>query len=86
VVASWAAQVPPTPFDRAAAATSLEAFGGGAEFEHAPPDLTQLSASELVSRYVRLTNAPVPNRPSPYFGKARGHDVVFILLGTTPVP
>lgn len=84
VAASWIAKVPATPFDRAAATAALSAFAGRAEFSGAPPDLRGFSAHELVTRYARMTNAPVPNGPSPHFGKARGHDVIFILLESVP--
>ena len=84
VVASWTARVPPTPFDRAAATASLAAFAGRAEYVHPPPDLSGLEPQELLSRYARLANAPVPNKPSTYFGEARGYDVVFILMESLP--
>ncbi len=84
VIASWAARVPRTPFSRAAATASLAAFVGREEFTHTPPPMEGLSATDLVARYAQLANAPVPNKPSVQFGKARGYDVVFILLESMP--
>jgi hypothetical protein len=84
VVASWTARVPATPFDQPAITASLVAFVGRAEFSRTPPDLDNLTPPELVSRYARLANAPVPNTPSSHFGKARGYDVIFMLLETLP--
>jgi hypothetical protein len=77
-------RVPSTPFDRAASTAALTAFAGRDEFRNAAPDLADLPATELVKRYALLANAPVPNHPSAYFGKARNYDVVFMLLESMP--
>ena len=84
VVASWTARVPATPFDRPATTASLVAFAGRADFSRTPPSLAGISPDELLARYARLANAPVPNAPSEYFGKARGYDVIFMLLESLP--
>lgn len=84
VIASWSARVPATPYDRPAMTTSLAAFAGRAGITTAPPDLRGVSGQELVSMYARVANAPVPNGQSVHFGKARGYDVVFILLESMP--
>ncbi len=84
VVASWMARVPATPFDRPATTASLVAFAGRADFSRTPPNLNGVSPEELLARYAKLANAPVPNAPSEYFGKARGYDVIFLLLESLP--
>jgi hypothetical protein len=84
VATAWASRLPPTPFDRAATTASLAAFAGRAEFVRPPPDLSGIEAPELLSRYARLANAPVPNKRSMHFGKARGYDVVFLLMESLP--
>jgi hypothetical protein len=84
VFAFWTPRVPPTPFDRAAATASLAAFTGRAEYLHPPPDLSGIKPQELLSLYARLAHAPVPNKRSAYFGKARGYDVLFLLMESLP--
>jgi hypothetical protein len=84
LIATQLLRVPATPFDRAAATTALSAFAGRDEFVHAAPDLGQVTSRDLVKRYARLANAPVPNFPSPHFGAARGYDVIFLLMESLP--
>ena len=84
VVASWTARIPATPFDRPATTASLIAFAGRADFSRTPPNLAGLAPEQLLQRYAKLANAPVPNGPSEYFGKARGYDVIVMLLESLP--
>ena len=84
VVAALLVRVPPTPFARAASTAALSAFAGRDEFVHATPDLSHVTPTELVRRYARLANAPVPNHPSAQFGRARGYDVIFIMIESLP--
>ena len=84
VIASWTSRVPATPFDRPATTASLVAFAGRADFSRTPPNLVGATPQDLLARYARLANAPVPNGPSEYFGKARGYDVVFMMLESLP--
>ena len=85
VIASWTAPIPHTPFDRAATMASLAAFVGRADYARTPPNLEGTPTGDLITMYARMANAPVPNRRSAYFGKARGYDVVFMLMETTPL-
>lgn len=83
-IACAAVRIPATPFDRAATTASLAAFVGRNELEFEPPNLEGLPTTELVARYAGLAEAPVPNRPSPHFGKARDYDVVLIMIESLP--
>jgi hypothetical protein len=49
------------------------------------PDLSSLSAPELIARYRHLTNAPSSLPDSQYFGKEKGANVLFFILETTPM-
>lgn len=84
VMASWSVKVPSTPYNRAAATASMSALAGRTELAYRPVNVEGIEPRELLSRYARMANAPVPNRPSPYFGRARGYDVVFLLLESLP--
>ncbi len=50
----------------------------------ATPDLSGLSATELIERYRSLTNAPAPRIDPRYFGKEAGANILFLVLETTP--
>lgn len=84
VLAAMTPRIPSTPFDRSATTAALSAFVGRSEAVLSPPDVSNLTPQELVARYAKLAHAPVPNGPSAYFGKARGYDVVFLLLESLP--
>ncbi len=84
VMASWVGNVPITPYQRAATSAALTAFVDRASSVDPEAELERLTPRELVARYAKIANAPVPNARSPYFGKARGYDVVFLLLESTP--
>jgi phosphoglycerol transferase MdoB-like AlkP superfamily enzyme len=47
-------------------------------------DLSNLSTSELITRYRQLTRAPLPERDPRYFGKQVGANILFFILETTP--
>ena len=77
--------VPSTPFDQSAAVLALgELAGLGAE-----PVLVENPASlapqELMRQYRQVTNAPVPNGHSSYFGAARGYNVLVYMYETLPL-
>ncbi len=48
------------------------------------PDLSSLSAPDLVARYRQLANTPSALRDSQYLGKEKGANVLFFILETTP--
>ncbi len=48
------------------------------------PDLSGLSAAELIERYRALANAPAPRIDPRYFGKEAGANILFLVLETTP--
>ncbi|MBC7894824.1 MAG: sulfatase-like hydrolase/transferase [Cytophagaceae bacterium] len=74
--------VPRTPFSRSAAMLALTEFTGQGQI----PNYTNqpLTAAELLHQYRGVSNAPVPNAPSPYFGKAKGFNVLVYLFETLP--
>jgi hypothetical protein len=73
-----------SPFARSAGLAAMEAFLGSDEFDRAPAQVAGASATELIAEYARIANAPLPNAPSPYFGAARGYDVVVWLFESLP--
>ncbi|MBC7894823.1 MAG: sulfatase-like hydrolase/transferase [Cytophagaceae bacterium] len=76
--------VPRTPFDRSAAVLALGEFAGLGS--SSPEALTneRFAAPELLRQYRGVSNAPVPNARSPYFGKAKGYNVLVYLYETLP--
>jgi Sulfatase len=90
--------VPPSPYHEnsiARAATSLwkenaietGEFGGldmNRSAGLASADLSGLSDADLIARYRKLTNAPVPSQDPRYFGKESGANILFFILETTP--
>ena len=47
-------------------------------------DLSQLSDTDLITRYRQLSHAPPTERDSRYFGKEAGANLLFFILETTP--
>ena len=76
--------VPRTPFDESAATLALKEFAGLGSFSPAALSNERLSSAELLRQYRGVSNAPVPNARSPYFGKARGYNVLVYLYETLP--
>ncbi|HEX7122239.1 MAG TPA: sulfatase-like hydrolase/transferase, partial [Gemmatimonadaceae bacterium] len=85
VAAAIGFRSPPTPYDESAFQSALWAFARGGVVEslarhrlrHAPPD-------SLVKIFARTAKAPLPNGPSPYFGRARGYDVLVFIYESLP--
>lgn len=48
------------------------------------PDLSNLSADQLIAQYRKLANPPTPQADARYFGKERDANVLFFILETTP--
>jgi hypothetical protein len=48
------------------------------------PDLSGLSAAELIERYRTLANVSAPEIDPRYFGKESGANILFLVLETTP--
>lgn len=76
--------VPPTPFSRSAAMLALGEFAGQGPGQITSVGHEQVAAGELLHQYRAVSNAPVPNVRSPYFGKARGYNVLVYLYETLP--
>jgi hypothetical protein len=98
ILCSLKSQMPSGPYHESSFARSLESlwregavetgeFSGldrRAENNLALPDLSGLSASELIAKYQALAHV-VPSAPDPrYFGKEQGANVLFFILETTP--
>ncbi|HEX5004074.1 MAG TPA: sulfatase-like hydrolase/transferase [Gemmatimonadales bacterium] len=82
--ASWLVPLPPNPFQSSALVEATASFAGLTQQPLLPPRQGPKSAPQLVAEYRALTHAPIPNRADPYTGRARGYDVLFLVLETAP--
>ncbi|MCC6317722.1 MAG: sulfatase-like hydrolase/transferase [Gemmatimonadaceae bacterium] len=76
--------VPRTPYDRSAAVMALGEFVGRGSNQVPERSKGQIAVGELVAQYREVSRAPVPNGRSPYFGKAKGYNVLVYLYETLP--
>jgi phosphoglycerol transferase MdoB-like AlkP superfamily enzyme len=86
---AWAPASPATVFHRSAMIVALRAYldagpvegGKAAEFSR---EMSALTIPQLEERYRELVHAPLPARDASYWAKARGYNVIFFILETTP--
>jgi hypothetical protein len=85
VIAGLALRPRATPYDVSAFRGALLAFVGASNaLGWRPLELDDVSPDSAIALYARTANAPVPNAPSPMFGRARGYDVVIFLYESLP--
>lgn len=78
----WISQVQATPYHRSALLMAIRAYEPGTHVN--TEEFEGLSAPQLLDRYRKLSQSPAPDRNSLYFGKAKGSNVLFFILETTP--
>jgi hypothetical protein len=76
--------LPQTPFSRSGMSIGVWSFAGIGTSTPAADDLKDAGRADLLAAYRALTRAPVPNAPSPYFGAAKGYNVLVYLYETLP--
>ncbi len=79
---SWLPRVPRTSYHASALLGALNAFWLEGDVE--TKEFAGLSVPELLSQYRELTHAPLSQRNPRYWGKAKGSNVLFIVLETAP--
>lgn len=85
VAAAVGFRSPPTPYDESAFRSALRAFARGGVVESAARQrLRQFLPDSLVKLFAATAKAPLPNGPSPYFGRARGYDVLVFIFESLP--
>lgn len=73
------------PFSASAVTAALGGFAGiGSRVSVSEADLRELPADSALHRYAQIAKAPVPNARSAFFGRARGNDVIVLLLESLP--
>jgi hypothetical protein len=78
----WLPRVQATPFHRSTLVGALRAFWYEGDLD--TREFAGLNASELEARYREMTLTPVAQRNPQYWGKARGANIIFFVLETTP--
>lgn len=79
---SWLPRVRPTWYHTSVVLGALSAFWHEGDAE--TKEFAGLGVPELLSRYRELTHAPLPQRNLRYWGKAKGSNVLFVVLETAP--
>ncbi len=79
---SWLPRVPRTSYHASALLGALNAFWLEGDVE--TKEFAGLSVPGLLSRYRELTHAPLSQKDPRYWGKAKGCNVLFIVLETAP--
>lgn len=79
---AWASPLPATPFHQSIVVWALRSLANRTdvdtrEFQDLPPD-------GLENRYRAMTSAPSPGKDTRYWGKAKGCNVLFLVLETAP--
>jgi phosphoglycerol transferase MdoB-like AlkP superfamily enzyme len=82
LVLSWLPRLPRTSYHASVLLGALNAFWLEGDVE--TKEFAGLSIPELLSRYRELTHAPPSQRNPHYWGKAKGCNVLFIVLETAP--
>jgi hypothetical protein len=81
--AAWTVSLPPSPYQSSTLVEIIRASSGlSREFQGQVQ--VPIEREALLQAYRSLTNAPVPNGPTSYAGRARGSDVIMLVLETTP--
>lgn len=76
--------LPRTPFSRSGMSIGVLSFAGIGTSAPSAEDLSDAGPQQLMAAYRSLTQAPVPNVPSPFFGAAKGYNVLVYLYETLP--
>jgi len=79
---AWVPRLPSTPFHESVLLRALRAFANKTELD--TKEFGNLQAFELASRYRELTHGPAPEKDLRYWGKAKGYNVLFLILETAP--
>jgi hypothetical protein len=82
VFVPWLPRVQATPFHRSTLAGVLKAFWYEEDLD--TRGYTGMNASELEARYREMTLTPVAQKDPRYWEKARGANIIFFVLETTP--
>lgn len=82
-IVAWIPALPPNPYDASALVAATKSFIRS-DRPTATREPVAVDPAALLARYRQLTNARVPNPPTALFGKARGYDVIVIVLETAP--
>lgn len=78
----WMPQLPSTPYHRSILLRALEGFWDEGEVKTS--EFAGLGTPELFARYRDFTHSPSPDRNPTYWGKAKGYNVIFFILESTP--
>ncbi len=81
-IVAWASPLPSTPFHESILVRVLRSLSNRTEVD--TREFRDLSAEGLENRYRAMTSAPAPERDTRYWGKAKGCNVLFLVLETAP--
>jgi hypothetical protein len=81
-IVAWASPLPATPFHESILVGVLRSLSNRTDVDTG--EFRDLSAEGLENRYRAMTSAPTPDRDTRYWGKAKGCNVLFLVLETAP--
>jgi membrane-anchored protein YejM (alkaline phosphatase superfamily) len=81
-IVAWAPRVPSTPFHQSILVWGLRSLANQTFVD--TREFRDLSVDDLENQYRKIASAPVPVRDARYWGKAKGCNVLFLVLETTP--
>jgi membrane-anchored protein YejM (alkaline phosphatase superfamily) len=82
LLSSVPVSIPSTSFDRSILASAVKAYWEDGELD--TKEFTNLQTPALLERYRGLVHAPLPQKDARYWGKAKGSNVLILVLETTP--
>jgi Sulfatase len=81
--AAWLPWMPTNNFHKFASSQAIETLVAS-PLPRGYEESAGLTQEQLRARYQALAKAPPPGEPTPYFGQARGYDVLLFVLETMP--
>jgi membrane-anchored protein YejM (alkaline phosphatase superfamily) len=81
-IMAWASPLPATPFHESILVWVLRSLSNRTDVD--TREFRDLSAEGLENRYRAMTSAPAWDRDTRYWGKAKGCNVLFLVLETAP--
>jgi len=79
---SWVPAIPATTFHRSVLVSAIEAFWEDAEVD--TREFAGLQVPDLLKLYRERVHAPAPYKDAQYWGKAKGSNVLIVVLETLP--